>query len=194
MDLPVKLNLKIYQGSTFSKTLRWESNTKKYISISEITKAAPMVVTANNHGVPQGWRCKFTNLTSMKELLATEYFTNTAITTNTLTFNQVNSLGYSAYTSGGILEYNQPIDLTGITARMQIREKLTSENSILELSTQNGLIQIDNTLKTITFSIPATITQDLSFKQAVYSLEIVKGTTVIPFITGTVSLTLEVTR
>jgi hypothetical protein len=42
---------------------------------------------------------------------------------------------------------------------MQIREKITSATVLLELTTENGLIQIDNTLKTIVFSIPAQTTQ-----------------------------------
>ena len=194
MVAPIKLNIKVYQGSTFSKVLRWESSTKKYIPITAISKTAPMVVTAPAHGVPVGWRTKLTNIGGMKEVANFDYISNTATTADTLTFNAINSATYSTYTSGGILEYNQPIDLVGITGRMQIREKLTSPTILLELTTENGLIQIDNTLKTIVFSIPATVTQTLTFKQAVYSLELVKATTVVPFAGGTISLVPEVTR
>ena len=35
---PAKINYKIYQGSTFQETLRWESETKTYVPISAITK------------------------------------------------------------------------------------------------------------------------------------------------------------
>jgi hypothetical protein len=194
MVAPIKLNIKVYQGSTFSKVLRWESSTKRYIPITGISKAAPMVVTALGHAVPVGWRTKLTNIVGMKEVANLDYITNTATTVDTLTFNHINSLNFGAYTSGGILEYNQPIDLAGITARMQIREKITSPTVLLELTTENGFIQIDNTLKTIVFSIPASVSQTLTFKQAVYSLELVKSTTVIPFASGTVSLVPEVTR
>ena len=194
MVAPIKLNIKVYQGSTFSKVLRWESSTKKYIPITAISKAAPMVVTAPAHGVPVGWRTKLTNISGMKEVANIDYITNTATTLDTLTFNSINSLSYTAYASGGVLEYNQPIDLQGMTARMQIREKLTSPTVLLQLTTENGLIQLDNTLKTIVFSIPAQTTETLTFKQAVYSLELVKGTTVVPFASGTVSLVPEVTR
>ena len=194
MVAPIKLNIKVYQGSTFSKVLRWESSTKKYIPITAISKTAPMVVTAPAHGVPVGWRTKLTNIGGMKEIANLDYITNTATTADTLIFNAINSVAYTAYTSGGILEYNQPADLAGITARMQIREKITSPTVLLELTTENGLIQLDNTLKTIVFSIPATVTQTLTFKQAVYSLELVKATTVVPFAGGTISLVPEVTR
>ena len=192
--MPSKLNLKIYQGSTFSQVLRWESNTKIYVPITAISKTAPMVVTAPAHNIPVGWRTKITNVQGMKEANS-DYIQTTAVTTDTVTFNSINSLTYSNYTSGGILEYNKPTDLTNITGRMQIREKISSPEFLLELTSANGLIQVNNTLKTITFSIPATVTQNLNFtQQAVYSLELVNGTTVIPFVYGNVSLVAEVTR
>lgn len=191
--MPSKLNIKIYQGSTFNQVLRWESGTKVYVPITAISKTAPMVVTAPAHGIPVGWRTKITNAQGMKEANC-DYTTVTGTTTDTVTFNSVNSLAYSNYTGGGILEYNKPTDLANITGRMQIREKVTSPAFILELTSANGLIQVDNTLKTITFSIPATVTEGLKFTSAVYNLELVKGTTVIPFIYGNVSLVNEVTR
>ena len=194
MVAPIKLNIKVYQGSTFSKVLRWESNTKAYVPISAISKTAPMIVTALNHGVPVGWRTKLTNIGGMKEVANLDYITNSATSPDALTFNSINSLNYTTYTSGGILEYNVPVDLTSLTARMQIREKITSPSVILDLTTENNLIQINNILKTITFTIPATTTQLFTFKQAVYSLEIVRGTTVVPFVNGTISLVPEVTR
>jgi hypothetical protein len=194
MVTPIKLNIKIYQGSTFSKLFRWESNIKGYNQITAISKTAPMVVTAPAHGIPVGWRTKLTNIVGMKEVANLDYITPSSVTTDTLTFNSINSASYSTYTGSGILEYNRPVDLTGITARMQIREKITSNNFIVELTTENGLIQVDNTLKTITFTIPAATTQAFTFKQAVYSLELVKSSVVIPFANGTVSLVQEVTR
>lgn len=191
--MPSKLNIKIYQGSTFNQVLRWESSTKIYVPITGITNSAPMVVTAPAHGLVAGWRTKITNVQGMKEANA-DYNTVTQITANTVTFNNINSLAYAAYTSGGVLQYNQPIDLTGITARMQIREKTQSEEFLLELTTENGLIQLNNQIKTITFSIPASVTEDLNFTQAVYSLELVNGNIVTPFVYGNVSLVTEVTR
>ena len=191
--MPSKLNIKIYQGSTFSQVLRWESNTKVYVPITGIVKAAPMVVTAPAHGIPVGWRAKITNVQGMKEANI-DYTAVTGTTTDTVTFNSINSLAYSNYTSGGTLEYNKPIDLANITGRMQIREKVTSPTFLLELTTANGLIQVNNTLKTIVFSVPASVSQELKFTQAVYSLELVNGTTVVPFVYGNVSLVTEITR
>lgn len=196
MTTPIKLNLKIIQGSTFGQVLRWESGTKVYKPISSITNSAPVVINAAAHGIPVGWRTKVTNVVGMKEInsSANEYYIVTGTTTDTVTLNAVNSLGYGAYTSGGVLEYNEPVDLAGYTARMQIRPKLEDTTIIKELTTENGGIVINNTTKTIQLVISATDTAAFTFNSAVYSLELVVATTVIPFATGSVSLTKEVTR
>lgn len=191
---PTKKNFKIYQGSTFLEVLRWESTTKVYTPITSITKSAPMVVTAVAHGMVAGWRGRVSNVVGMKEINSDEYIQATAVTNDTLTFNSINAVGYSTYTSGGILEYNQPVSLVGYTARMQIREKVTSTVIILELTTANGMLVINDSTKFISINLAATDTQALSFKTAVYSLELVSGATVTPFIYGSLTLDTEITR
>lgn len=195
MAAPVKLNFKIYQGSTFTETFRWEGDLKVYAPISNITKAAPMVVTATAHGIPINWRVQISNVTGMKEANTTDYINATSVTANTVTFNDINSVGYTAYTADtGVLVYNQPVSLAGYTARMQIREKITSATVIKELTTANGGITIDNTDKVISITISATDTTLFTFKTAVYSLELVTGSVVEPFIYGNISLEPEITR
>jgi hypothetical protein len=192
---PIKLNLKIYQGSTFKQVLRWESATKVYVPITNIAKSAPMVITAPNHGVPVGWRARVTNAGGMKEVNTLDYQTVTGVTADTVTFNQINSLAYTTYTTGGVLEYNQPVPLSGITARMQIREKLASTNIIHELTTQNGGIVFDNEYKTISLVIPDEITAALNFTVGVYTLEFESSSgEVNTFAKGAISLEKEVTR
>ena len=196
MSSPARINFKIYQGSTFSEVLRWETSTKTYIPITAITKSAPLVVTAPNHGVPQEWRVKFTNIVGMTDLNSSEnYYQATSVTQDTITLNSVNSLGFREYTSGGIVEYNTPTNLTGYSARMQIRANLNDTTVIEELTSENGMINISNINKTITLVIPATTTATYNFSSAVYSLEMVSsGGQVIPFCAGSFSLVKEVTR
>lgn len=195
MNQPIKLNLKIYQGATFRETLRWESSTKVYKPITAITKSAPVVITATGHGIPVGWGTKITNVSGMTELnSADNYYTVTSTTTDTVTINDINALGFKDYTSGGVLEYNAPVPLTGYTAKMQLRSKITDETVIIELTTENGGIVIDPVNYTISLYISATDTAALSFTSAVYSMELINGQEVTPFITGSVSLEKEVTR
>lgn len=194
MIAPVKVNFKLYQGSTFSEVLRWESYNIVYKPITGISKTAPVVVTAIGHGMPIGWRAKIYGVSGMKEINSDEYVIATNATTDTISFNSINASNFTTYTSGGTLEYNEPKSLSGYTARMQIRQKVTSDTVILECTTENGMIVLNDTNKTITITIPAVTTAGLSFKSAVYSVELVNGTTVVPFIYGNITLDTEITR
>lgn len=191
---PTKTNFKIYQGSTFVEVLRYESTTKVYTNISAAFNSAPFMITANNHGMVAGWRCKLSNLGGMTEANNLDYIVASSVTNNDLVFNSVNAVGFKTYTTGGILEYNEPISLANMTARMQIREKVTSSSVIDELTTENGMIVIDNDNKTIVIQIPAGTTAEYTFKSAVYSLELVSDSIVIPFIYGNIVLNKEITR
>lgn len=193
MAAPTKLNLKIYQGSTFEETFRWESGTKVYVPITGISKSAPIVITAPAHGIPVGWRGRITNAGGMKEVNALDYNIVTGTTTDTVTFNQVNSLAFTTYTSGGVLEYNQPVPLTGLNARMQLRKSVSSADILY--STDTSEIVLDLVLETISINIPASKTQNLQFTAAVYSLELYNTAgLVIPFLTGNVSVIPEIAR
>jgi hypothetical protein len=194
MAAPIKLNLKVYQGSTFRQVLRWESSTKVYVPITNITRSAPVVITAPGHNLPLGWRARVTNAGGMKEINQLDYQTATEVTGSTVVFNQINSLAYTAYTGGGVLEYNTPVNLAGYTARMQIREKLASNVVVHTLTTENSGIVLDNNVKTITLTIPDEVTTLFSFASAVYDLELMLGGEVIPFASGTLTLQREVTR
>lgn len=196
MSTPLKQNFKVYQGSTFAPIFRWESARKVYKPITGITQAAPCVVTAVGHAVPDGWRVKVTNAGGMTQINSTTaYKTATLKTVDTIEFNDINSVGYTAYTTGGVLEYNEPVTLTGYTAKMQIRATLASTDVLLELTTVNGKIILDNTAKTISIIITATETAAFTFGTAVYSLELTDGSGIVTQLaTGTLTLVKEVTR
>lgn len=193
---PVKLNYKVYQGGTFSEVIRWESSKKVYKQITGITQAAPCVITCPSHSIPDGWRAKITNVSGMTDINSSDtYHVVTVKDTNTLELNGVNSLGYKTYVSGGVLEYQDPIDLTGFTARMQLREKIDSDTVIKELTTENNGITLNNTLKYIQINISAVDTATFTFSSAVYSLELVSPLGVVyPLANGTLTLVKEVTR
>lgn len=195
---PAKLNFKVYQGSTFLQQLRWESETKTYIPITSITKTAPVQITVQSaqNLPPIGWRVRVTNVLGMKEINMSEdtYYLLTNKNGAIVELNSVNSIGYTTYTSGGVLEFNTPVSLAGYTARMQVRKKLKDTEVILSLTTENGGIVFDNNSKTITITMTAQQTAALTFNSAVYDLEFINSGTVTRFAEGTFSLQQEVTR
>ena len=197
---PARINFKVYQGSTFQEVLRWESATKTYATISGISKAAPCVITVNNGQPtpPVNWRVRVTGVIGMKEinqLSDSDYYLTSAISSNNITINTINSAAYTTYTSGGIVEWNTPVPLAGYTAKMQIRESIDSSTVILELTTANSGIVIDTTNYTIGINMTSTQTAAFTFINAVYSLELTNvGGAVQTFVNGNLSLVPEVTR
>lgn len=196
MSLPAKINYKIYQGSTFKEVFRWESATKAYKRISAISKSAPVVITAENHGLTAGWRCRVTGVNGMRQInsLADSYYQVTEATQDTITINSINALQFGTYTDGGIVEYNIPVPLDNMTARMQIRQSIDSSTIISELTTENYGIVINTANNTIIVTISAEQTAAMNFVNAVFSIELINGSTVIPFISGNINLVKEVTR
>lgn len=88
-----------------------------------------------------------------------------------------------------------PVDLTGATARMQIRATLEAPEVLLELTTTNGGITLGGVDGTVTLRIEATATAALTWRTGVYDLEVeFADHTVRRLLSGGVSVSPEVTR
>ena len=193
-------DLVIQQGRTFTLVLRWETEPIVYKAITAITQAAPARLTATSHGCPDGWRAAVTGVKGMTEINAEannvkerDFHPVTVIDANTIEFNEVDASGFKAYTSGGFLQYNTPVDLTGYTGRMKIKDKIGG-TVLHSLTTENGGIALDNVNKTITLTIAATETDDFAWTRGVYDLEMVSPLGVVTcLLYGKISVTKEVT-
>jgi hypothetical protein len=87
-----------------------------------------------------------------------------------------------------------PVDLTTYTARMQVREKYSSKNIEVSLTTENGGISLGGELGTINILINADVTKEFVAKEYVYDLELISSSTVTRLIEGKFIVTPEVTR
>lgn len=88
-----------------------------------------------------------------------------------------------------------PVDLTGCTARMQVRATVNSPAKLLELTTENGGITLGGTAGTIAIVVAASATAGQAWREGVYDLEIVfGGGDVRRLLSGAVTLSPEVTR
>ena len=94
-----------------------------------------------------------------------------------------------------------PVNLTGYTAKLQVRSTHNSKAVILELSTSNGRITLgtagDFTTGAINLFISATDTAQLSVcdnTKPVYDLEMINGFTVSRILQGNVIIAPEVTK
>lgn len=86
-----------------------------------------------------------------------------------------------------------PVDLTGYTARLQVRRTAASPVA-LSLTTENGGITLGGAAGTIDLAITATATAAIAADAYVYDLELVSGATVTRLLEGNVVVSREVTR
>ncbi len=200
--------LSIVQGTTYRQTVRWGVGPIIYKPITAIAAEAPARITCVGHGVPQGWPVAVTSVKGMKEINAahnppkadedpykSDYKQATIVDPDTIVLNLVNAASFSAYQSGGYVQYYTPVPLAGYIARMVIRDKRGSANSteIIRLTTETGGIVINDTDKTITFTLTADQTADLTITKGVFDLELeAPDGTVTAIMSGVVSVSKEV--
>lgn len=85
-------------------------------------------------------------------------------------------------------------DLTGYSARMQIRRDLASTEVLLELTNDNGRIVIDPAAGSLDLYISASDSSASLTRDGVYDLEIFNDPYVYRLIRGEFRVNLEVTR
>lgn len=91
------------------------------------------------------------------------------------------------------------VNLTGWTARSQIRSTFLSSTILCDMTTENGLIEIEGLKGKVTLNIPASTTETFTFNisGAVYDVELCNpnnANEIISFVGGLVKLSLQVTR
>src|SRR3990172_3895211 len=88
-----------------------------------------------------------------------------------------------------------PVDLTGCSARMQVRGELTDVLPLIELTTENGGITLGGVAGTIELYISAVGTAALTWESGVYDLEIIMSNgDIVRLVGGGVVVSPEVTR
>ena len=88
-----------------------------------------------------------------------------------------------------------PVNLTGYSARMQVRRAYNNPNTLLSLSTATGTISLGGSAGTISIDGQALLTEDMSSRVGVYDLELQSADgTVTRLLEGKVTISPEVTR
>lgn len=181
-------DLYLQQGKTQPVVLRCETDPVVYKPISAIslTNGSPQL-TVVGHGLTNGWRAAVTRVLGMRQINAantpprsSDYHTVTVIDSDTISFNDVvpvddSGREWPAYASGGFIEYNTPMDLTGYAARLQIRNKKGGATLLFSMTSDNGLIDINDAQKTVTLYIDAIDFTALTWKRGYYELELYKN-------------------
>lgn len=90
-----------------------------------------------------------------------------------------------------------PVDLTGFTATMQIRQTKEASSVIQELSTSNGFLVLGGVNGTITINLPADVSDALDFVWGRYDLELYPNgdtTQAVRLVEGKINLSKQVTQ
>jgi hypothetical protein len=87
------------------------------------------------------------------------------------------------------------VNLTGYTAKMQVRQNASSDEILLELSSANNKIAITSLTGTITLIFSAATTAAIDWKRGKYDLELTSADgTVTRLIEGEITVSREITR
>lgn len=168
------------QGATFNPILLYSQPTFTVVPITAITNSGRAAVTAPSHGLARDWPAFVVgvggmteiNHTSAELLCPSDAYYARYVNANSLTLD-VDSSEFGAYTSGGELMYHPPMDLSGYTARMQIRAAITATEVLASLTTENGGITLGGAAGTIELYLSDEATALLTFVKAVYDLELI---------------------
>lgn len=181
--------IELQHGDSSTIVLRIETDPILYTTITDVAQSAPLRITAPGHAVRNGQNVAVTNVRGLTEvngvanaLKPADWHAATVVDANTVDLNDVNGVGFKAYESGGVLQYNTLMDLTGWDARLQVRNRKGGDTTYLSMTTANGLLAIDTALQTVTmfFDPYAMATAELAgvdWRKAYYDLELFRTVT-----------------
>lgn len=168
---PARLNLRINQGATLRKPLLMMQPVYQYKPITAIQATAPLLLTVTDHDLIGDWPIWIEGVTGWGELSRDKtrqpFHLAKVINPNTLELNAFNGTGRNA--TGGMVVYQPPVDLTGCTARMFIRD--ASGELLLELTTENDRLVIAAPGRLI-ITLTANETAAITWTQGRYDLEL----------------------
>lgn len=184
--LPTYVELIIQQGATFQLPVRWESTPFVATRITSIENTNPArITTAEPHGIPPGWSVAVVGARGLAQLNAKENpprtFRRATVKSSTvIELNGFSAAMFGAHVAGsGYLQWYSPHDLAGYEASMDIRDPVDG-SLILNLSTANERIEIDDGEKKIMLLIEAEATESLAVgRPYVCDLEMVSPTGII---------------
>lgn len=189
-------NLVIEQGISFSQVVRWEIEPFLFAQITGISNTAPVhITTLDPHGLTDGWRVAVVGAKGLTSLNAKnnppieiDFKRVTIVDANTIEFNPISTALDPEYTAGGYLQWYTPASLVGATATIRVQNP---SRTVTYLPTDDApvVVLLDDATKTITISITKEVAQALTFKNAVYDLEITTASGIRwPILTGKVTV------
>lgn len=180
---PARLPLRVIRGATFNQPIRLSSPRQQWVDIQSIEATAPVRIKAPGHGLTADWMAWASGIAGFpdlnRELGRNEPLQVVYVDADTLELPGVDGVGKHA--SGGRLLLLRPLDLTGVTGRLQVRRDPEAAEVLLELTTASGAVVVAGPGL---LRLRITDTEGLNFGRAWYGLD-------LTFPDGTVTRYLE---
>lgn len=176
--LPEPSIVEIYQGKTLELEFRLASDVWVYRAITAITAAAPAVITAAAHGVPEGWSIWVTGarrgMAAINRVPAQDSpYRARVLDVDRIELNSINATRLGPYEGGATLEYQEPVSVAGASARLVLRES-ASATPVVDVRSSDTAPQItvDGAQQVVRATLLPATTQALTFTYGLYEVEI----------------------
>lgn len=181
MTAPV-VDLTIVRGKTFEFAFRYADDELVYKPITAMLSTAPVRLTVVDHGLPDGWPIQIQSVKAPQELNSSydtgccRYYFAKVIDDDTIELNNINASDWKTYLPSGYVVFPQPVDITGYSARMEVRTSvggsllLTLDSD--HLSLPDGAIEVDTLACAFVLHLEAATTAGLDFRTGVYDVEL----------------------
>jgi len=174
------LKLTIRRGASEDIPIRVESDVLVYKTITGIAASAPISITAVAHGMKDGWRAAVMN-SGVPEIdiawddpLDDSLRRITLIDADTVEFNDVNGISFTAYVAGGQLVYREPLDLSQfVEARMNVKASVTGP-ILATYKHTTGELLIDLVTDSLRLTLDTTDTSALAAGKRYFDIELVR--------------------
>lgn len=162
--------MRIVKGSTYRDTLRWATSQCVLRPIDAVSPTAPAILDVPGHGLTHDW---YVSIEGHPDIDERAKMKASVVDTDTLKIECLNGVPFRK-ARPAVLRYNAPVDLTGYSARQQIRDKVGG--TVLLTLDSDGVagearIIIDEAEGTISRDIPADVTAAIDWKRGVFDLE-----------------------
>lgn len=189
------VSIEILAGKTFELALFVSTSDKVMKAISGVVAVAPVTLTVPSHGLVDDWLVTISGVVKPTQLntggadcsssLRNSYAGTAApyrvkvVDSDTIELVGVNGASWPTYTTGGIVEFYAPADLTDVEARAQFRKHISAETPILtflssglpDYDPAGAVAIVDNTNSTVTLSLPASVAEELQAGTGVWDAE-----------------------
>lgn len=210
MDAPT-VPLTIVKGKTTEFALLYAEGELEFRAITGVVSYAPLVLTVPAHGLKDDWPIQISGVKQPRQLNSIDpladhcytaeatHYTVRVVDADTIRLVNVNGTEWPQYTTGGVIEYAVPADITGWTARAMFRKRIEDATPVLSFTTEagaDGLFLVDPAASAFTLLLSATVAEQLTVMTGVWDAEAIDPSgrvyqlvPVSPF-----SITNEVTR